>query len=402
MFSIVFVVPEMLPVPPTEGGAVEHWVHEVSRRMAGMPVDVAVVSRPASASGMTEVPDDVYRIGVPWTSLGQWWRQLKQRSGRRNPLRGLAKLASVLGYAGGVRWALRHEHADVVYVHNDPVLALLIGKHDGQKLVLHMHNDHLGMAVLRPLVALLLRRTALVLCVSDFIRDRARQAFPGHAHKIHTVLNATDPELFARQPTMGPQASGPAEPVVPSLFHFLFVGRLTEDKGVHVLIDAFTRVHQAHPHTRLVIVGSSFFANAPRTPYQERLVAQAAAVSGAIVFTGFLPHEQLRAVYAHADAVVVPSIWQEPFGLVGLEAMSSQSCVIASRVGGLPELIAHERTGLLVPPNDVPALCEAMERVVLDSGLRTRLALAARVEVLRRFAYPRLVKEVADRIGALV
>ncbi len=402
MFSVVFVVPEMLPVPPTEGGAVEHWVHEVSRRMARMPVDVAVVSRPAEPQGEAGAADAVHRIGVPWTGMGRWWRQLKQRSGRHNPLRGLAKLANVLGYAAGVRWALRREHADVIYVHNDPLLALLIGRQEGQKLVLHMHNDHLVLPVLWPLVTLLLRRTALVLCVSDFIRDRARQAFPRHAARIHTVLNATDPELFARQPLKEPADTPHSLPNQASLFHFLFVGRLTEDKGVHVLIDAFTRLHRVHPHIRLVIVGSSFFAGAPRTPYQAQLVEQAGDVLSAIVFTGFLPHEQLRGVYAQADAVVVPSIWQEPFGLVGLEAMSSQNCVIASRVGGLPELIVHEQTGLLVPPNDVPALCEAMDRVVMDTGLRTRLALAARVEVLRRFAYPRLVKDVAERMSALV
>jgi spore coat protein SA len=291
-------------------------------------------------------------------------------------------------------------------VHNDPVLALLIGKHDGQQLVLHMHNDHLGLPALRPLVSLLLQRTAMVLCVSNFIRDRARQAFPAHADRIHTVLNATNPELFARQPVMGARADQalpldlPASTDAP--FHFLFVGRLTEDKGVHVLIEAFKRVHRQHPQTRLMIVGSSFFADAPRTPYQDQLVEQAIPIADAIVFTGFLPHEQLRGVYAQADVVVIPSTWQEPFGLVGLEAMSAQRCVIASRVGGLPELITHERTGLLVQPDDVPALAEVMSRVVQDAGLRTRLGLAAWGDVQRRFAYPRLVQEVTERIGALV
>lgn len=398
MTSILFIVPELLPVPPTEGGAVEHWVHEVSQRMAHAGHDVAVISRPAATAGD---PNIAY-IGVPWTRLGRWWLKLKQTRARRNPLRNLAKLANVLGYAMGVRRAMRDVEADIVYVHNDPLLAWLLPIREGQKLVQHMHNDHLSVVALRPLLGNLLSRTDLVLCVSDFIRDRARKAFPAHAARMQTMLNATDTALFRPYPEAAArQAPKPAAGMTPT-FHFLYVGRLTADKGVHVLIDAFARVHHAYPHTRLLIAGSSFFANAPLTDYQRQLALQAAPLAHAIVFSGFVPHAQLRFMYADADTVVVPSTWQEPFGLVALEAMSSQSCVIASAVGGMPELVTHERTGLLVPPDDAAALAEAMARVVQDPALRHRLALAGRHEALTRFSYTGLASELDYRLGGLM
>jgi glycosyltransferase involved in cell wall biosynthesis len=97
--------------------------------------------------------------------------------------------------------------------------------------------------------------------------------------------------------------------------------------------------------------------------------------------------------------VVVPSTWQEPFGLVALEAMSAQACVVASAVGGLPELVAHERTGLLVPADDVAALADAMARLLADPALRQRLGRAARAEVVRRFSYTRLAGELVEKLG---
>jgi len=420
MPSIVFVVPELLPVPPSEGGAVEHWVHEVSQRLARAGFAVSVVSRPSADAGAA----DVAYIGVPWSRAGRWWLALKQAVHRRNPLRSLAKLVNVLGYAVAVRRALRDVDADLLYVHNDPLLALLLGRRPGRKLVLHMHNDHLSVAALRPLLARLMARTELVLCVSDYIRDRACGALPAHASKMQTVLNATDPDLFrpdleavavaatracppppveGQQSAPGAASVSATEPVAaaPSAPSFLYVGRLTEDKGVHVLIAAFARVHATHPDSRLIVAGSSFYAHAPRTDYERRLAAQAAPLAHAIAFSGFVPHAQLRFLYASADVVVVPSIWQEPFGLVALEAMSSQACVVASAVGGLPELVAHERTGLLVPADDAAALADAMARLLADAVLRQRLGRAARADVVRRFSYTRLAGELTEKLGGL-
>ena len=395
MQTVLFVVPELLPVPPTEGGAVEHWVHEVSQRLADMGLRVAVISRPAEQ--MQGEPKIAY-LGVPWTRAARLLLKIKQSCSRRNPLRSLAKGANVLGYALGVRRLVRLLKADIVYVHNDPMLALLIGKRAGQRLVLHMHNDHLSATLLKPILSRVLEQTDQVLCVSEHIRHSACDASPKHALKLATVLNATDPDFFkhyavdeARQPWRRNNGAAGA-------FHFLYVGRLTEDKGVHVLIEAFTAVHQRFPQVRLVIAGSSFFADAPSTDYQRRLAIQAAALTDAIEFTGFVPHDRLRYLYSGADAVVVPSIWQEPFGLVVIEAMSSQTCVIATRVGGIPEVVRHEETGLLIAPDDAHALVSAMTRVLLDPDLRQRLARAARHDVLQRFSYQRLSNDIATSL----
>src|SRR6185437_16291255 len=138
--SVVFVLPEMLPVPAVKGGAVEHWVDEASRRMAaardGASGKVAVVSRPSGSAGDPAID----YIGIPWTRFETFCYGLKEKLGRRNPLRQLAKLQNVFSY--GWRAARAVGGYGVVYVHNEPNILLFFKKPPGQKIVLHMHNDH--------------------------------------------------------------------------------------------------------------------------------------------------------------------------------------------------------------------------------------------------------------------
>jgi spore coat protein SA len=99
-------------------------------------------------------------------------------------------------------------------------------------------------------------------------------------------------------------------------------------------------------------------------------------------------------LYRACDVVVVPSIWAEPFGLVVLEAMASGTCVVASAVGGLPEVIDDRRTGLLVKAGDPVALAQAINEVLADDSLKRSLERAAAENLARKFTWDRLVGEV--------
>lgn len=125
---------------------------------------------------------------------------------------------------------------------------------------------------------------------------------------------------------------------------FLFVGRLSEEKGLATLIDAFKRLG---PQARLRAVGEG--------PERRRLDGHARLKP-----MGSLPRDQVAQQMRAAQALVVPSIWPETFGMVVIEAFASGTPVIASRIGALAELVDHGRTGLLVPPNDAQALADAM------------------------------------------
>jgi spore coat protein SA len=386
--SIAIVVPELLPVPPVQGGAVEHWVDEASRRMLTAGRRLAVVSRPAGAAEC----DGIEYIGIPWTKTERFFNKIKERVTWKNPLRYLAKIQNVYSY--GQRVAKAVQHFDVVYLHNEPNILLFLRKRKGQKIVLHMHNDHLSMRLFRPFYRHALAKADRVICVSDYIRRQAVSHYPEYADKFCVVFNATDPQVFK---PYGEEAAQQLKGVIQidsDKQYLLYVGRLTPVKGVHVLIEAFREIHQKMPNARLIITGSSFFGGAAKTAYEQQLVNLAEPVNDAIIFTGYLPHEKLKYLYSIVNMIVLPSVWQDPCPLVVLEAMASETCLVSSAVGGIPEVMENGKTGVLVAPDNAKELARAISSVLNDPEKMRFMEINARQKIIANYTWERLVGEL--------
>ncbi len=165
----------------------------------------------------------------------------------------------------------------------------------------------------------------------------------------------------------------------------LFVGRLVERKGAHVAIEALELLRRKSRDAALTIVGDG-----PERASLERLVRDK-GLSESVTFRGRLPTEHVARELAQADLFVMPAVtdWkgeQEGFGLVLVEAMMSGVPVVASRSGGIPDIVRNGETGLLVPERDPAALAAAIGQLLEDAQLRQRLARAAAHDVARRFA----------------
>jgi spore coat protein SA len=386
--SIAIVVPELLPVPPVQGGAVEHWVDEASRRMVSSKRRLAVVSRPSGGAGRVGIE----YVGIPWTPTERFFHSIKERVTWKNPLRYVAKIQNVFSYGRRVAKAVRD--FNVIYLHNEPNLLLFLHKRPGQKIVLHMHNDHLSIRLFRPFYRRALIKADAVLCVSDYIRRQAVAHFPEFANRFHVILNSTDPNIFK---PYGDEALHQLEGVIriePHKRYLLYVGRLTPVKGVHVLIEAFREIHRRMPDVHLIITGSSFFGGAAKTVYERNLVKLAEPVSNAIVFTGYLPHEKLKYLYSAVDVVVFPSVWPEPFGLVMLEAMAAGTCLVCSDVGGIPEVVESGIDGVLVVPDNPGALARAVCSALREPETMRQMESAARQKIVMAFTWDRLVVEL--------
>ena len=159
-----------------------------------------------------------------------------------------------------------------------------------------------------------------------------------------------------------------------------FAGRLSPEKGVQVLLRAFQLVVQSVPGVRLSIVGSG-----PERPSIERL-ARELGVGGQIELAGHLQKAEMENRLERAWVQAVPSLWHEPFPNVATEAMMRGTAVVASHMGGLPEIVEPGETGYLVPARDVPALAGALTEIVADRGLAERLGEAGRWRALRLFS----------------
>jgi glycosyltransferase involved in cell wall biosynthesis len=139
--------------------------------------------------------------------------------------------------------------------------------------------------------------------------------------------------------------------------HVLFVGRLDIKKGIELLIMAMQSIREKYPRAFLTIVGDG-----PQKKHCERLVNQL-NMESCVKFLGYVSENTLMDLYQSCSVVVVPSIWPQPFGIVVAEAILCRRPVVASNIGGIPELI-NKKTGILVPPGDVSALAEAITSII--------------------------------------
>jgi glycosyltransferase involved in cell wall biosynthesis len=201
-----------------------------------------------------------------------------------------------------------------------------------------------------------LRVVEVVMAPSRYLAEMAARDFD----EVRVVPNGGG---LAGQTDPPPTGDGP---------RLLFFGRLEELKGVQVLLAALPAVLVEHPGARLVVCGSG-----PMEPELRRMAA-ALGLGPAVEFVGWLDCDGLAARLAAAQIVVVPSMWPEAFGLTCLEALASGRAVVASSVGGLPDLVRDGETGLLVAPGDSIALAAAVTRLAADEPLRRRLGRAGR------------------------
>lgn len=168
-----------------------------------------------------------------------------------------------------------------------------------------------------------------------------------------------------------PLPSAPLEfPIV------LFTGRILFYKGLDRLLRAMTMVPSP---ARLVVEGDGPALGAAQA------LARTLGIQGRVEFVGWAPHGQHVANYQRAAVVVVPSVWPEPFGMVGIEAMSYGKPVVASRVGGIPEWLEDGRTGFLVDPDQPQQLAEKIVELLTHPQVAREMGLAGRRRVETTF-----------------
>jgi glycogen(starch) synthase len=205
------------------------------------------------------------------------------------------------------------------------------------------------------------------------------------APTAHVVRRGADRRLFSAPPGPDPFPALTGDPRV------VFVGRIVRQKGVHVLVDAAGRLRT--PGVQVVLVGDG--------PARARVERQAAAlgVSDRVHVTGFVEHDRIPDVLATARLLVLPSFYEE-LGAVLVEALHAGVPVVASRVGGVPEVVRDGVTGLLVAPGDADALAGAIDTVLSDHALAASMRAAARRHA-REYDLGRMTEQIHALYRAL-
>jgi glycogen synthase len=249
-----------------------------------------------------------------------------------------------------------------------------------------------------------------VVAVSQAMRADVQALYGVAADRVRVIHNGIDLQEYRPIDAPGVLAALGVDPAAP---YVLFVGRITRQKGIVHLVDAIQYVR-----TGVQVV---LCAGAPDTGEIAREMAEAverARASGThriVWIPEMLPKPKVIALYSHAAVFVCPSVY-EPFGIINLEAMACETPVVASAVGGIPEIVDPGETGLLVPvdprgpddgePRDPDAfhrrLAEAVNRVLDDPEVRTAMGRRARQRVERDFGWPSIARRTLEFYQELV
>lgn len=311
-----------------------------------------------------------------------------------------------LDYIAQVAWQARRKRVDMVHIHNFtqfvPVVRAICPQ---AKIALHMNCEWLNQLD-REVMGQRMAQADLVFGSSDYITQLAQQTFPEMAARCHTVYNGVDPDLFYREDGVG-DAPGREQ-------RLLFVGRVSPEKGVHDLVAAFPLVASQFPDAHLDIVGPisvlplEFIVGVSDDPYVAGLSSLYDEEYGAYLrrlvppelvdrvhFHGGLPQKDVVQHYQRASILVNPS-YSESFGMSLVEALASKVPVIATRVGGMVNILEDGVTGYFVDRADVAGLADTISGLLRDEALRQRMGDTGREQILRRFSWAGVAQKVLD------
>jgi len=391
-------------LPPNQN-SIGIWTNEVARRLAARH-DVTVYLQSNDTLKTKRDLDGVHYFPIslrPDDILQRRWSPGPDA----DPLvPAYARRRHWLGYALQVAWDLRRRGCDVAHVLNShqfaPTLKLF---HPSLRVVLNMRCEWLSQLD-RGLIGRHLRAVDRIVGCSTHVTGLIEARFPDFADRCRTLPNAIDTETFV-------PLSNRAEPPPVRL---LFVGRVSPEKGVHVLIEAMKRVTQVRPDVRLDVVGGmsqlpgNYLVDISDDPLVSDLArfygtetlgysdlmksgVEQAGLGHVIAFHGQLPYAEVVAHLQNADLLINPSL-SEAFGRGPVEAMACGTPVICAATGGMTDTVDDGVTGLLTAPGNAEALAAAILALLADPGRLAAMGFAGRRRAVELYSWDAVVRDL--------
>jgi len=374
--KVALVSSGLVPVPPIRGGAVEEYVYQLSRHLRRLGIDAVVIDANYDNDKLVYEESNgaqIVRVPTPKPYVSFKERILRELLFGRVATRYINKEGFDI------------VHANTAWVGFTLALHKNIGGLRSQGLVYTGHNPlwpedkvHMGEKIVRLVESYAIRSADIVIALNKTMYKALTTKAKVDPGKTIIVPNGVDIEFFR---------PGIKDEHVLSRYgleeqnYILFVGRVSPEKGVHILLQAFKHIANEFPNRfKLVIVGpiTGTFNSARSSSYAEAMMRYAREELGErVVFTGAVEKNSLRTLYSNAYCFVLPSL-AEAFGMVLLEAMASGTAPIGSTAGGIPDIIIDGVNGLLFRKGDWKDLANKMLMLIADKNLRNKLTLNSR------------------------
>ncbi len=361
-------------------------VHVVTPRWKGGEPREALPSSGRASRHRMLTRAAVYRVEPPTTGIGNFLADVQQTN--LNLSEYAQALYDLLGGFDLIHahdWLVAFAAASLKRLHKTPLIATIHATERGRGR--GFLGGEMSQAINGTEWWLTYEAWRVITC-SRYMSDEVKAYFNLPADKLDVVPNGVDAAPFDALEGVDltdfrAQWARPDERIV------FNVGRVVEEKGAHLIVEAAPRVLAEFPQTKFIIAGTGSMVE----PLKRRAVEL--GVADKVHIAGFVPDPDRNRLFKVADAAVFPSLY-EPFGIVALESMAAKCPVIVSEVGGLKEVVRHDVTGVTIYPGDIESLAWGVRYTLRDPArARGRAARAYRV-VRREYNWDRLAARTIE------
>ena len=327
--KIAILTSGRLPVPAVKGGAVENLLdfclaYNDTHRLHDITV-YSVAHPQAEVHEATKSAVNHYRF----IDLNSFWSKVCKKFHSWGHANGYYDSTTEY-FLWRIIQDIKKSHYDILLIENRPGYVLRL-KSLGVPMVIHQENDYLNNKVRQ--YQEIYDGTSLIINTSEYV-TRCVRSINSNDSKCVTVLNGIDTRRFYDAQPKERQALG----LHSEDFVIVYSGRLTPEKGILELIEAIDQT-TCRKHIKLLVIGASFYGNdTHQSPFAERLEKACEDIREQVIFTGFVDYQQIPSYLKAGDLAIVPSLWEEPFGLTVAEAMAAGLPLITTISGGIPEI----------------------------------------------------------------
>lgn len=256
--------------------------------------------------------------------------------------------------------------APIIEVHNRPYLVKLINKKvKNAKVILFFHNDPNEMKGAKYLKErlYLINNCSAICFVSKYIKNQFLSEINQRPKNLYVMYNGI---------------SRVNKDYVRKEKNIIFVGRLVEEKGVHLFVEAIKMLHKKYNNWNFIIIGSTYLGdNKIQSKFSSKVFSLIKSFGPNVKLTGYIPYQEVQSIIQKSEILVAPSIWEEPFGLVVAEGMMYGCAIITTKKGGIPEIIKNN--GIVLNSINAKNLEKKIEFLIKDQKFRKKIQKAASI-----------------------
>ncbi|SFK94799.1 spore coat protein SA [Paenibacillus sp. 1_12] len=372
--NILMICTEKLPVPNIRGGAIQTYICGVASLLSKHH-RITILGRTDPDLPNEEVSEGIRYVRVNSDGVLDVYLQEVRHFLSQN-----------------------QEHYDIIHIFNRPKLIAPV--HDlapDARIILSMHNDMFNpIKISKAEGSKAIELAERIITISNYIGSAIYDYFPQVEPKLKTIYSGVDLSKFApwteSQYSLQARESIRTEHNITSKKVILFVGRLSRNKGPHVLVRAMS--HLQHSDAVLVIVGGAWYSDNTMSDYIAYVRALAERSPIPVITTGYVQAHDVHRWFCASDLFVCTSIWQEPLARVHYEAMAAGLPFLTTNRGGNPEIVRNNNGILITNPEDPLEYAHHLNQLLSDPQGSRQMGLNGRRMVEQHFTWQRVANDI--------